>query len=56
MGMRYELLKRERVLHEDRTEIVPSPKYLKAVLRSMEFTKFQCGTNTKCSWIRQVEA
>ena len=35
MGMRYENLKRERVLHEDRTEIVPNSKYLRVVLRSM---------------------
>ena len=39
-GMRYEHLKRERVLHGDRTEIVPSPKYLRAVLRSMGLTNF----------------
>ena len=35
MGMRYEHLKRERVLHEDRTEIVPNSKYLRVVLYSM---------------------
>ena len=38
MGTRYEHLKRERVLHEDRTEIVPNPKYLRVVLRSMGLT------------------
>ena len=37
-GMRYEHLKRERVLHEDRTEIVPKPMYLRVVLRSMGLT------------------
>ena len=35
IGMRYEHLKRKRVLHEDRTEIVPNPKYLIVVLYSM---------------------
>ena len=34
MGMRYEHLKRERVLHNDRTEIVPNPKNLRVVLHS----------------------
>ena len=38
VGMRYEHLKRERVLHNDRTEIVPNPKFLRAVLPSMEPT------------------
>ena len=38
MGMRYEHLKRERVLHEDRTEIVPNPKYLRVVLHSIGLT------------------
>ena len=38
MGMRYEDLKRERVLHEDRTEIVPNPKYLRVVSRRMGLT------------------
>ena len=33
--MRYEHLKRERVLHNDRTEIVPSPTYLMVVLHSV---------------------
>ena len=36
--MRYEHLKHERVLHDDRTEIVPSPQYLRVVLHSMELT------------------
>ena len=35
INMRYEHLKRERVLHEDRTEIVPNPRYLRVVLHSM---------------------
>ena len=43
MGMRYEHLKRERVLHEDRTEIVPKPMYLRAVLRSMGLTNFNAA-------------
>ena len=35
MGMRYEHLKRDRMLHEDRTEIVPNSKCLRVVLYSM---------------------
>ena len=34
VGMRYEHLKRERVLYNDRTEIVPDAKYLRVVLHS----------------------
>ena len=33
MGMRY-----EHLLHEDRTDIVPNPEYLRVVLRSMGLT------------------
>ena len=29
VGMKYEHLKRERVLHDDKTEITPNPKYLR---------------------------
>ena len=36
--MRYEHLKRGRVLHNDRTEITPNTKYLRVVLHSMEMT------------------
>ena len=38
MRMRYDHLKRERVLRVGRTEIVPNPKYLRAVLRSIGLT------------------
>ena len=38
VGVRYEHLERERVLHNDRTEIVPNPKYLRVVLHSMALT------------------
>ena len=38
-GMRYEHLKRERVLCSDRTEIVLNAKHLRVVLHSMELTK-----------------
>ena len=34
----YEHLKRERVLYNDRTDTVPSPKYLRVVLHSMGLT------------------
>ena len=33
--MRYEHLKHERVVHDERTEIVPSPKYLRVVLHAV---------------------
>ena len=33
--MRYAHLKREQVLHNDRTEIVPNPEHLRVVLHSM---------------------
>ena len=56
MGMRYEHLKRERCLQEDRTEIVAQPKVLEGSVAQHEIDKFQSGTNTDCSWIRQVEA
>ena len=36
--MRYEHLKRERVLHENRAETVPNPKHLRRVLHSMCLT------------------
>ena len=36
--MKYEHLKRERVLHNDRAEITPNPKYLRVVLHSMGLT------------------
>ena len=35
VGMGYKHLKRERVLHNDRTDIVPNPKYLRVVLHNM---------------------
>ena len=35
VGVRYERLERERVLHNDRTEIVPNPEHLRVVLHSM---------------------
>ena len=35
---KYEHLKRERVLHNDRTEITPNPKYLGVVLHSTRLT------------------
>ena len=35
VGTRYEHSKGERVLHNDRTEIVPNPKYFRVVLHSM---------------------
>ena len=38
VGMEYEHLKRERVLHNDRTEIAPYPKFLRVVLHSMGLT------------------
>ena len=38
VGMNFEHLKRERVLHSDNTEITPNPKYLRAVLHSMRLT------------------
>ena len=56
MGMRYEHLKRERVLHEDRTEIVPNPTVLESSVAQHGIDNLQTGTSTKCSWIRQVEA
>ena len=38
VGMRYEHLKRERLLHNDRTEVTPKPKYLRVVVHSMGLT------------------
>ena len=38
VGVRYERLERERELHNDRTEIVPNPKYPRVVLHSMALT------------------
>ena len=38
VGVRYERLERERVLHNDRIELVPNPKYLRVVLHSMSLT------------------
>ena len=38
VGMKYAHFMRERVLYNDRTEIVPNAKYLRVVLRSMELT------------------
>ena len=38
VGMVYERLERERLLHNDRTEIVPNPDYLRVVLHSMGLT------------------
>ena len=35
VGMKYEHLKRERVLHKKRTEITPNPKCLRVVFHSM---------------------
>ena len=39
VGMRYEQVERERVLHNDRTEFVPNPTYLRVVLHGMELAK-----------------
>ena len=38
VGMRYEHPKRERVLHNDRTQITPNQKYLRVVLHTMGLT------------------
>ena len=38
VGMNYEHLMRERVLHNDKTEITPNPKHLRVVLHSVELT------------------
>ena len=37
-GVRYEHLKRERVLHNDKTQITPNLKCLRVVLHSMGLT------------------
>ena len=37
--MKYEHLKRERMLHNDKTQMTPKPKNLRVVLRSMELTR-----------------
>ena len=36
--MKYEHLEHERVLHNDKTEITPNPKYLRVVLHCMRLT------------------
>ena len=56
VGVRCEHLKRERVLHNDKTEIVSDAKYPRVVLHSMELTKLQNSANAECSWIRQADA
>ena len=35
IGIRYEHLKRKRVLHNDRTEVAPKPKYLRILIFTM---------------------
>ena len=51
--MKYEHLNRERVLHNDKTEITPNPKYLRVVLHSMEQTN--CKPAPTPSVVRSVK-
>ena len=54
VDMKYEHFQRERVLHNDKTEITPNPKYLRAMLYSMGLTNCKSNTDAECSWIRQT--
>ena len=54
VGVRYEHLERERVLHNDRTEIVPNIPESSVAQHGAD--QLQTGTNAEQSWIRQTEA
>ena len=53
VGMRYEHLKRERVLHNDKTEITKKQKFLRVVLHSMVLTN--CKTTPTPSVVGSVK-
>ena len=55
VGMRYEHLKRERLLHDDRTQIVPNPKKTEDSVAQHGPNELQTSTNAERSWIRQTE-
>ena len=46
VGMKYEHLKRERVLHNDKTETTHKPKYLRVVSHSMGVTRCKPAPST----------
>ena len=56
VGVRYEHLERERVLHNDRTESVPNPKIPESSVAQHGAGQLPTGTNADRSWIRQTEA
>ena len=55
VGMRYEHLKRERVLHKDKTQTTPNPKIPESSLAQHEAGELQTSTDAECSWVRQAQ-
>ena len=56
VGMRYEHLKCERVLYNDRTEIVLDEKILEGSVAQHGADELQTSAKAECCWIRQTEA